>query len=224
MARFNATIRATPPDADPSTASAALPIPRLLAPADAEQAVRRLLDQHFAQTDKSGPVLALLPGAAELTQRWPSRHFARLTTMVLSRWPGARIVVAGDAADRVLGTEVRTLSGLDVLNLAGQLNEAQQLALMNQADVVVCNDGTAAHLAATCSQHLVTIYGATNPASDPPMAVNAQLLSLKLTCSPCGASNCPLEHMNCLNLMEPVRVFNAIERVIQATDSSRPVQ
>ena len=30
--------------------------------------------------------------------------------------------------------------------------------------------------------------------------------------------------MNCLNLMEPVRVFNAIERVIQATDSSRPVQ
>lgn len=202
-----------------------LPAPRLVPPPDAVQWVQRQLDEHGGETGAANaPLIVLTPGAPDAARRWPTRHYATLVNLLSGHWPDAQIVLAGNAADRPLGTEIATLGAAPFLNLAGQMSMAQQVAVMRAADVVVCTDSANFDLAGASTRQLVAIYGPTS--RDDGLTLNAQVqaMSLKLTCSPCNQPVCPKGHGNCLNLMEPVRIFNAIERAVRATGPLRPVQ
>lgn len=202
-----------------------LPAPRLVPPPDAVQWVRRALDKNPAASGGATvPLIVLAPGSPSAARRWPTRHYAALIGLLGRQWPDAQIVLSGTAADRVLGTEIATLGGAGFVNLAGEMSTAQQVALMRAADVVVCTDSTNLDLAGASARQLVAIYGPTSRDDTPALNAQVQAISLKLTCSPCHQPVCPKGHGNCLNLMEPVRIFNAIERAVHATGPLRPVQ
>ncbi|MGB7306203.1 MAG: lipopolysaccharide heptosyltransferase II [Burkholderiaceae bacterium] len=205
---------------DPDRATpGTIPVPRLTASGEAAHFVKRELEKHFDAGSKA-PLIVLCPGASSPTRQWPARHFANLAAMLTRQWPGTRIVMVGTRLDRNLCTEIATLSTVAMVNLAGQLSTIQTIALLQASKVAVCNDSDLLHVAAASAGRLVAVYGATSPTINPPLTIDAQVHWLNLTCSPCNANSCALGHANCVNLLDPVRVFNSIERVIKATDTS----
>ena len=182
-----------------------LPQPRLrIDPAAAAAAV----EKH--RLDASGPVAVLAPGAEYgPAKRWPARHFAEVATTLAAR--GARVWLLGSAKDQAVTAEVQRLSGGVCDDLAGRTSLDEAIDLMSLATRVVTNDSGLMHVAAALDRPLAAVFGSSSPAFTPPLSEKARVISLRLSCSPCFARNCPLGHTNCLETLEPRDVLAALD-------------
>jgi heptosyltransferase-2 len=65
-------------------------------------------------------------------------------------------------------------------------------------------------VAAAVGIPLVALYGSSTPDYTPPLTRSADILYLRLECSPCFERTCPLGHYNCLRHISVERVFERI--------------
>ena len=142
-------------------------------------------------------------------KRWPARHFAALADALSQR--GYAIWLLGSPKDKAVGDEIIQLTShaTKPRNLCGSTSLTQAIDLIAAADFVVCNDSGLMHVAAALDRPLIAVYGSSSPGFTPPLSPRAQIISLKLDCSPCFKRECPLGHLDCLNKLEPQRVLAA---------------
>lgn len=157
------------------------------------------------------PFVALAPGAAWATKRWPG--FADLA----SRLPGP-LVVIGSATERDLAEGIAARAPGRVHSAAGETSLRQALALIGEAAVLVANDSAPMHLAAATDTPVVALFGPTSPdLGFAPRGPRDRILGVPgLRCRPCsphGPRRCPLGHHRCLRSLpvdEVLRVVNAV--------------
>ena len=142
-------------------------------------------------------------------KRWPARHFAALADALHER--GYVVWLLGSPKDKPVGDEIIQLASPAAAprNLCGATSLTQAIDLIAAADFVVCNDSGLMHVAAALDRPLIAVYGSSSPGFTPPLSARAQIISLKLECSPCFKRECPLGHLDCLNKLEPQRVLDA---------------
>jgi heptosyltransferase II len=182
-----------------------LPRPRLrVDPVNRTRALERL----GATTHR--PVVAFCPGAEYgEAKRWPAQHFAALAQRALGA--GAQVWLFGSESDRSVGEQIESHAArTGIVNLCGRTSLADAIDLLSVAAVVVSNDSGLMHVAAALGRPLVALYGSSSPAYTPPLAANADVLSLDLPCSPCFERTCPLGHLRCLRDLAPELVWQHV--------------
>lgn len=182
---------------------------------DAAQA--RLLRERFGLTSDK-PVVALCPGAEfGPAKKWPERHYAALANSLLAE--GKQVWLFGSQRDAPVAATIRGLldEGLrgDCADLCGKTALAEAVDLLAEAALVVSNDSGLMHIAAALGRPLVVLYGSTSAEFTPPLTARAKLLSLNLPCSPCFKRECPLQHLDCLNRLEPRQVLAAVYELLE---------
>jgi len=184
------------------------PQPRLTGnPAGAASILKRI---GYNPIDK--PILVLCPGAEfGPAKRWPIEYFSKVAET--KRDEGWQVWVIGSNPDRPLGDTIQGHVGRDCFNLAGETELDEAIDLISAATCVVTNDSGLMHIAAAVGRPLVAVYGSTSPQLTPPLNPDSEILTLELDCSPCFQRSCPLQHMNCLEKLEPHRVLDAISRL-----------
>jgi heptosyltransferase-2 len=182
-----------------------LPEPRLVIDAAArDAAVARLA------LDLARPVAVFAPGAEYgPAKRWPAAHFAALGRMLVER--GEQVWLFGSAKDSSIAREIAASIGEHAVDLTGRTSLDEAIAVLSLAAHVVSNDSGLMHIAAALARPMAAIFGSSSPAYTPPLSAQARVVRLNLACSPCFQRECPLEHANCLRLIEPSRVMNALE-------------
>lgn len=191
-----------------------LPLPKLES-TDAQQATT-LATLDLSRQEK---IAVFCPGAEYgPAKRWPAPHFAALADELYRH--GYSIWLLGSAKDRPIADEILRMSRekQSVRNFCGSTALDQAIDLLACASFVVCNDSGLMHVAAAVGRPLVAVYGSSSPGFTPPLSPHAQVISLKLECSPCFKRECPLGHLNCLNQLEPKRVLAACLNADQPTD------
>lgn len=182
-----------------------LPLPRLSS-SDVQQAATR-----SALGIEAPSKLAVFCPGAEYgpAKRWPARHFARLANELAAR--GYTIWLLGSRKDHAVGEEILALAKPDapLRNLCGNTSLTQAIDLIASAEFIVCNDSGLMHVAAALGRPLIALYGSSSPGFTPPLSALAQIISLKLECSPCFKRECPLGHLDCLNKLDPQQVLDA---------------
>jgi heptosyltransferase-2 len=152
-----------------------------------------------------GRFVALAPGAAHATKRWPGPHWTRLAERLARR--GVTTVVVGTAAD---GARVTAPSATDRCGIG----LGPTAALLRRAAVVVANDSGLMHLATAVDTPVVALFGPTTPTLGyAPYRSRAIVLEHPLPCRPCsvyGTAHCPMRHHRCMIDLTPEEVANAV--------------
>ena len=170
-------------------------------------------------------ILLMNPNASlrSLERRWPRENFARTAEALLRAHPSLRIVLTGDAGERIETERIASALPLDlrkrVFNLAGSLSFGALVSLLRRADVFLTNDSGPLHLALHLGTPTVGLFGPTrpNPAGDPADFPNFSPLFEPHYCSPClyQAPRPPCGGENvCLTSLSVERVVREVERYL----------
>ena len=201
----------------PTSSQARVPIS-----AAAEQRVDRLLPR------LSGPTLALHPGAAWFTKRWPVGRFAVVAARAVREF-GASIVVLGGRDEKTLTANLAAdlkavVPGVDVRDLAGRTSVGELAAVLKRVDLLLTNDSGPMHLAAALKTPLVGLFSATDPvlsgpaASADPNDPRHELISTSSHCRACYRRRCPLPANRrdaCLRDLPVDHVWQALRRCVR---------
>jgi ADP-heptose:LPS heptosyltransferase len=125
------------------------------------------------------------------------------------RW---QIGIAGAIEDRPSANAiaVRVPAAVD---LVGLLDLPELAALLQAAQLLVCNNSAPAHIAAAVGTPVVDLYALTNP-QHTPWAVPNRVLSHDVHCKYCLKSTCPYGHPRCLADVAPARIVAAVDALL----------
>jgi heptosyltransferase-2 len=172
-------------------------------------------------------LLALAPGSAWPTKRWPTSGFARAASALLSS-AADRAVIVGAAGDRGLALEIASLVARErttgegvgresIIDLTGKTDVAGLVALLARATLVIANDSAPAHVAAALGRPTVAIFGPTVPRQGfAPLGTRVALAERDLDCRPCsrhGGEACPIDTHACLAGLDVRVVLEAARRL-----------
>jgi ADP-heptose:LPS heptosyltransferase len=110
---------------------------------------------------------------------------------------------------------VRAIMAVRSRSLAGQLSLAELGALIEAADLVICNNTGPAHIAAAVGTPVVDLYALTNP-QHTPWQVESRVLFHDVPCRNCYKSVCPTGGHECLRGVPPERVAAAARELLAA--------
>ena len=122
--------------------------------------------------DGRAPLLVMAPGATWLGRRWPTERFAVLATRLMrddGPFAGARLMVAGDEADRDIAVALSMATPrAQVLDLTGKLDLPTAYAAFGHAAAFIGNHEIWLHLAAAAGVPSFGLFGPSDDAEAPP--------------------------------------------------------
>jgi len=165
---------------------------------------------------RSRPVVAIAPGAAHATKRWPAEHWRQLVDRIVAA--NLDVVAVGGTADVEVAEAVTAGRGNRSRSTAGRFGLQATAALLRQARAVVSGDTGVMHMATAVGTPVVALFGPTVEAFGFfPYSRRAEVIQLDLACRPCssqGGPRCPLGHHHCLSLIGADSVFAAVQRSV----------
>ena len=170
---------------------------------------KRLLIRHFGKDRK---LVAVAPGSVWNTKRWREEYYAQLTGL-LSR-NGYGVVLIGAKDERTLCERIKPENNF--INLAGETNFLESAAVLENIDLLICNDSGIMHMANAVKTDVFAIFGPTVQSIGYfPYQPNDKVFEVDLECRPCskhGGDKCPLGHHRCMIEVTPEWIFREIER------------
>lgn len=163
----------------------------------------------------SRQLIALAPGAAHLTKRWPEHHWAALVRRLIEA--GNDVVVVGGPADQEVSG--RVAAAADELGgcSAGAFDLLGTAAILKRARALVSGDTGVMHLATAVGTPVVALFGPTvEQFGFFPYHAKATVLQRELRCRPCsshGGPACPLTHHRCMQDLLPEQVLDALRKL-----------
>jgi heptosyltransferase II len=190
--------------------------PRLVPDPGQESFIDRVVAEAKLPLDKT--LVAIFPGAAHLTKRWPVTYWRRLIETVPAAW-NLHFVLMGSPEDQSDAAAIST--GFDgVSNLCGRFDGGQLVGAIDRMRIVLSNDSGPMHIAAALGKQQIAVFGATHPRLGfRPLNPRATLLSQELPCRPCrlhGDESCPKKHLKCLLQVTPPHMKKALKAILEA--------
>lgn len=186
------------------------------------------------------PYIVIHPGPLTAYKRWPLAHWQDLITHLTGR--GFQVVLSASPAKQDLELNRDILSLLsdkvreNVIDTAGRLSIPQAGSLLRGAALYIGVDTSITHLAAACNTPTITLFGATPPTNFGPWpngfigkqpyelrarsqtVGNVTILQGPGECVPCRKAGCldkADSNSECLDLLEPTQVIEAVEKILQ---------
>ncbi|HEU5303056.1 MAG TPA: glycosyltransferase family 9 protein [Gemmatimonadales bacterium] len=161
-------------------------------------------------------IIAVAPGAAHATKRWPVGHWRTLIDRIAG--DGSPVVIAGGPDDAPLAAHLADGYGSRVTSAAGVFGLQGTGALLRRARVLVSGDTGVMHMATGVGTPVVALFGPTVEAFGFfPYSRLARVVELPLPCRPCstqGGPRCPLGHHRCLVDLPAGAVYEALRQLI----------
>jgi len=164
------------------------------------------------------PWLVIHPGATAPSRRYSPEGFAEVGRSLQAQ--GMAIVFTGTAAERELVASIQQQMQAPSISLAGQLDVADLIALLEAAPLLLSNNTGPVHLAAALGTPVVDLYALTN-LQHTPWQVPQRVLFHDVPCRVCYRSICPEGHHHCLERVTPDQVVAAIQDLL--TETNTPV-
>lgn len=176
---------------------------------EAEREADAFLHEHGLGQQRT--LIALAPGAAHFTKRWPADRWAALVRRLRGN---ADLVILGGPAEAEVAAALVEAGGRAAASAAGRFTLTGTAALLKRARALVSGDTGVLHLATAVGTPLVGLYGPTvEQFGFFPYHARATVVQRPLACRPCstqGGPACPLGHHRCMTEILPEDVAGAL--------------
>jgi len=181
-----------------------------------EAVVKKILSS--MGVDETKTLIGINPGSVWATKRWSAEGFAEAIQLIRKNYD-CNVLLFGGPADAEVASRIQELCGGTLVNLAGKIGLREMPAALNLCRVLITNDSAPMHMAVACGVPTVAIFCATTPALGfYPYSDNAIVLEKDLSCRPCGSHGgrrCPLGTEDCIRLISPTRVLQAVAKLLE---------
>ena len=185
-----------------------------------EEADRSPAQRQIAERwpDSTG-ILAVAPGSAWQTKRWPAERFAHSAAELAGKH-GLKVILLGSEKDlEACGQVEKNLGPENCLNLAGRLSLRGSAAAVEKSGILLTNDTGLMHIATAVGTPVVAVFGCTTRHLGyfPYRAGKAKVIETSLFCRPCthnGRKRCPLGHFRCMGDIGVERIVEAAEGLL----------
>lgn len=167
---------------------------------------------------KGDRVVVVAPGARWETKVWMPERFAGTIDEIHGNGP-ARCVLVGGREEQDLCDRIMAACRTTPKSLAGQTNLSVLPAVIERADLVLCQDSAVLHLAVALGRPLVCLIGPTNPRRTGPYRRSGDVVRRDLDCAPCylrKLTQCRHDH-RCMTELTVNEVVAAVERALDRT-------
>jgi heptosyltransferase-2 len=163
--------------------------------------------------DTSRKIVGLGVGSTNSdAKRWPAERFTRLNDL-LAADGDVQVVLLGSGAEREIAERVSADAIVKPVNLAGETDLAEAVAVLAAIDLLVSNDMGLAHIAPAVGTDTAVIFGPTNPETTRPFSPRSVLIREEVECSPCMLRQCPIDH-RCMTRISPERVHETVREML----------
>jgi heptosyltransferase-2 len=167
------------------------------------------------------PYVVLVPGSVWKTKRWFSDGYREVAEHFLNT--GMRVLVLGSPQEIEVCGEVS--KNLSVDDLSGKTSLQEVVRLIHDAELAVCNDSFAQHVASAVQTRNVVVFCATSPEFGFGPWQNAATVVEKsgLSCKPCrrhGSQQCPTGTESCMKDLPSVQVIEAAQQLLEHSSTS----
>ena len=170
--------------------------------------------QLSASPPSDKPFLALCPGAEYgPAKRWPVERFAEAANKLAADF-NLEVVLLGGPRDEETSAQVAKLISGPVKNLTGKTSLTEFMTFLANANLVLCNDSGAMHLASLLRTKGVAIFGSTEPSLTGPLTPSVSVLRDHVPCSPCFLRECPID-FRCMNSISVGQVLQSAQNLLQ---------
>ena len=170
-------------------------------------------DKQLLINDKR-KIVGFNPGASYgSAKRWYPDKFAQVAEDLS---PNYDIIIFGGRDEVNLALDIEKLliakKVKNYKNLAGKTSIKELITRISSLDLFITTDSGPMHLAASFQIPTVSIFGPTNPNETSQWKMkNSIIVKKNLGCQPCMKRACPLKHHNCMQLLEPSEVLEAVK-------------
>jgi ADP-heptose:LPS heptosyltransferase len=165
------------------------------------------------------PVVAVHPGAGNVTKQWPEEHFSALIDLLVEKNCVNILLVGGPDEVEVADRLVENVQHPEAIaSMTGKTSLTALPRLLKNCVLYIGNDSGPKHIAASVGIPTVGIHsGVVDPVEWGPVGLNAVALRRNMTCSPCylaKAEDCP-RSLACLQLFEPNLVYETADLLLK---------
>ena len=167
-------------------------------------------------TSTSNPIIGLNPGASYgSAKRWGPQKFAEVAYNLSSNYD---IYIFGGPNEQDAAIQIENYlleNGVkNYKNLSGKTTISDLISYISKLDLFITGDSGPMHIAASFNIPTVSIFGPTKDNETSQwMNVKSTIVKKTLSCQPCMKRTCPLGHHNCMRLIQPDEVLNAVNQV-----------
>lgn len=158
------------------------------------------------------PIL-IAPGSVWQTKKLPKEHYSSISKLLVAA--GYDLIFIGSKNEHALSDWIINDSKVPARNSCGKLKIMESAALISSAKLLITNDSGPLHLANAVNTPVYAFFGPTiKEFGYFPYRPDDKVFEVKLNCRPCGMHGnmkCPLEHHNCLKLIQPTEVVEEIK-------------
>ena len=153
-------------------------------------------------------------------KQWPTDYFIRLSQMILTQIPQARLLFLGDKKGQKLIQSITQILPQELcFDLSAQTNLRQLMSILCRLQAFVTNDSGPMHLADALSIPLVALFGSTNPIKTGPYRMGGVLYK-RVSCSPCYKRECPID-FKCMYQISPAEVYQNLCDLLKSCRQSK---
>ena len=165
--------------------------------------------------------VGIAPFAMHLSKIWPLEKYVEVISQLIEKLPVKFFFFGGGEKEVKYFEGIRQKFPEHCVIVAGQLKLKQELALMEQLDVMLCVDSSNMHLAALVGIPIISIWGGTHtdvgfgPYGKGPESI-IEVSRTQLTCRPCsvyGREKCLRGDFACLTWITSSQVAEQISRL-----------
>lgn len=162
------------------------------------------------------PYILIAPSSKHFTKTFPKEKFGQ----IIKEFENKKFVIIGDNTkeDIEICNYLGNISA-NVINFCAKTNFNNLANLVNDSQLVICNDSGVLHLAEALNKKVITFFGSTVKEFGFYPNLNSTLVfeNNNLRCRPCthiGKSKCPKKHFKCMNDINIKEVIKKINENI----------